>query len=583
MTRRHIWYALLLATIAGLAFCSVQLARIRIYQVDECQNIYMARVFATGQAAEFFTNSSLFLFGPLSWLTRYATGSAELFTSARLLFLGGFWLNLFLLAAIASRKLLSLPGLIALTAAATLAPLWDYGFEIRHDNLVLTGVLLIWWTVRVKPLGLYSYALAGIVTVMLLFTAVKTVVYALPLSFAILAFPSPDFKRPRWQLGLVWLGGAVLATAVIRLGYGTDGAWENYLSVFRRVTTLSASSTTGDGGNRFLPWSTLARLLGQSPLLVALTTAACYAVSTDLVRRRRNALNWEGNLPELLLMLGALAALCANPTPFPYNLLHFVPYAFLLSFSYARTLWKTLAERSSLWPVAGMVIVVVHLVPFCVASIRHLDRPNIRQRQLMMLAEEFTDPVKDPVYDAIGMVPTRRSIHFQWYLHSLNIRGVVNTPGSRVREMLAARPAAVFIPSYRTSWLPPEDHEFISQRYVPLADDFWVLGTVLPAGGGNFEIFHPGRYLIDTLPRSGIIDTNKPNQITRPTAGDKVNLISTLNGKPVTNGPVELAVGNHHLEVPGDLKVAVVWLGPKFNSPPPIAPGDQRILFLNWY
>ncbi len=33
-------------------------------------------------------------------------------------------------------------------------------------------MLLIWWTVRVKPLGLYSYALAGIVTVMLLFTAV---------------------------------------------------------------------------------------------------------------------------------------------------------------------------------------------------------------------------------------------------------------------------------------------------------------------------------------------------------------------------------------------------------------------------
>src|SRR2546423_327058 len=154
-----------------LVWSSSRLAAVRIYQVDECQNVYMARVLATGQASQFFTNASLFLLGPLSWMAGSAERSADLFANARLLFLGVFWLNLFLLAMIASERLFSGRCLVALIAAATLAPLWDYGFEIRHDNVVLTGVLLIWLAVRARPMGMRSYLLAGAVAVCLLFIA----------------------------------------------------------------------------------------------------------------------------------------------------------------------------------------------------------------------------------------------------------------------------------------------------------------------------------------------------------------------------------------------------------------------------
>src|SRR5688572_18059939 len=200
MKPKRAWTALLLAALVMLAGFSTYLSLTRIYQVDECQAIYMARVFATGQSTEFFTTSSLFLFGPLSWLTKSRLDSAEMFMAARLVFLAVFWLNLMLVASIAGRKLVSIPGLVALTAATTLAPLWDYGFEIRHDNVVLTGILLTWWAVRIRPMQIWSYVIAGAVTIILLFTAVKTIVYAVPLSFAILVFPPPAYKRPRWQL-----------------------------------------------------------------------------------------------------------------------------------------------------------------------------------------------------------------------------------------------------------------------------------------------------------------------------------------------------------------------------------------------
>jgi hypothetical protein len=563
---------LIIGALAVLAWFSLYLGRFRIYQVDECQNIYMARVLATGQGVELFTNSSLFLLGPLSWLAKKATQSAELIANARLLFVGIFWLNLVLMAVIVRGTFNGLRSLIALAAAATLAPLWDYGFEIRHDNVVLTGILLTWWAVRVRPMQTLSYVIAGAATITLLFTAVKTVVYAVPLSFAILAFPPPAYKRPRLQLGLLWLGGALLALVAIRLCYGSGSAWDNYLSVFRGVTSYSASTGTT---TRFWPGSTLSRLLDQTPLLLALTLAAGAAIARELWQRRWAAFTWNGNLPELLLLLGALTALLINPT-FPYNLLHVVPYAFILAFKYGESVWNELRSRSQFWPLIGTVIVFVHLVPFAFASIRHLDKPNTRQNKLMNLAEALTHPANDRVYDGIGMVPTRRSIHFQWYIHSLNIRGMVKSPGLRVREMLAAQPAAVFIPSYRTNWLPPEDHEFIQANYVPLADDFWVLGSVLPITGGKFDVIHPGRYCIVSVPLeqppSGAltIDTGKA-------------VVGSLDGKPISAAPIDLGLGSHQIETTSDYRVAVVWIGPTLSELPRLEPSSLRTLFVNWY
>src|SRR5215813_5046571 len=169
MSRRIVWIVLIIAFLGSLAWYSSFLAANRIYQVDECQNIYMARVLATGKSSEFFTNASLFLLGPLSWLTKTLERSENIFAAGCVLFLAIFWLNLFLVALIAGKRLRSTEGMIALAGAATMAPLWDYGFEIRHDNLILTGILLILLLVRVRPMGVPSYLGAGAITVALLF------------------------------------------------------------------------------------------------------------------------------------------------------------------------------------------------------------------------------------------------------------------------------------------------------------------------------------------------------------------------------------------------------------------------------
>ena len=183
----------------------------------------------------------------------------------------------------------------------------------------------------------------------------------------------------------------------------------------------------------------------------------------------------------------------------------------------------------------------------------------------MQLAENLTDPIKDHVYDGVGLVPTRTSIHFNWFLHSLIIRNFTSGVWPSVSEMLTARPASVIIPNYRTDCLPDQDHDFINDHYVSISDDLLVLGKVLPKSGGTFEIDHPGRYRIATLEGSDLKGTYPAGMQGLMQPSIKGEVTGTLDGATITNQVTELAVGTHRIECASDCQPTVVWLGPKLD------------------
>ena len=139
------------------------------------------------------------------------------------------------------------------------------------------------------------------------------------------------------------------------------------------------------------------------------------------------------------------------------------------------------------------VLLFGHLVPFCMATVRHVQFSNGRQEGLMRMAENLTDPVNDPVCDGIGLVPTRPIVDRRAFLHSLNIASFIEGFGPRFRQLMASNPPVVVIPSYRTDGLPEEDRNYVDEHYVSLADDFRVMGKVLPPGGGEFEVIRAGQ------------------------------------------------------------------------------------------
>ena len=131
----------------GLLLCLVSLSVFiswnRIYQVDEAQNAYTAWLLGAGLGMEFFANSPLFLL-PFAWLSRFADSASTVYLQIRLGFCLLFWLNLALMVRASGLKLRSRGGLVAVLLFALLPPLWTYGLEARHENVILLGLLLLW-------------------------------------------------------------------------------------------------------------------------------------------------------------------------------------------------------------------------------------------------------------------------------------------------------------------------------------------------------------------------------------------------------------------------------------------------------
>jgi hypothetical protein len=549
---------------------SMHLAGTRIYAVDECRNVFITYLLATGQMGDYRPEVSLILV-PLMWLARDATGSLEVLATARLISLLIFWLNLLLLTLATGEKLFSRRGLMALVGAVTLAPFWDFGFEFSSDNLLVTGLLATWCAVRFGPVGFGAYLFAGALAVVMQFTSGAALVYTLPLTVALLMFP-PATEIPRWKLFLAWLTGAGGMLLAISIGYGFSGVWRPFVAGLPSMWELSTGQS-GEGA-----WKIIGRLMRQTPLLLALLFASLVALAIDIRHRGKAALGWSGMLPEALLFFLALGSLILYPIPQPQSLLKVVAFAFLLCYRYScislSGVWAVPLAR----PLVVAVLVFAHVVPFVVSTRRLLAWTNYRQEGFVRLAEQLTAPRSDPVYDGMGMVPTRSHISSQWFINSLNLRS-----SRHALRTLTDNPPAVVIRSYRSDQLPEVEAALIREWYVPLADDFWVLGKMLPPGGGSFQIIRPGRYQVTPKEASCILGTVERNPVGLVIPPVKTNCVGTVDGVPLTGNSVELTVGTHRLETASDCEPAVVWLGPSLNRLRPIADGHHSHLFVNWY
>ena len=572
---------LLLAGIAVLGWLSFFLAASRMYQVDECLNVFVARMIAARQSSPGMDLFQLLL----SWVIPVGSRTADLFASARLLTWLIFWLNFILIALATGERIFSRRWLVALLGAATLAPLWDYGFEIRHDILLLSGVLLIWGVVRFQPPRLGTFFFIGACSVALIFISIKSILFTFPIAVGIFVFPPPGARPARWKLAAAGCLGAVLAFFTLRLIFNTAGLGHDYLASVKGVASVPTATF------RFSPFTlTLPRLLVQTPLLMALVIAGIIACGAAVLCGKRAALNWDGLLPEVLLLGIALTALFINPNPYPYNLLHVAPYAFLLAYRYGITLWKQYPPPAAFAPVAISILIFTHLVPFIATTHRHWDpeRQNFNQEQLMNLTEDLTDPDNDTIFDGIGMVPTRKVCDMRSFIHGQAFLNLIkkSSAGMNMRGFLAANPPSVVILSYRTEWLSDADKDFLRERYVPIADDFMVLGSQLPAGGGTFEVFHAGRYRITSADGSNIIGTYaEPKNLKdrfAPTA-EVPPLVGTIDGVPLNGRPVELSVGTHRIECAANSQAAAVWVGPHLDTVPRMPGEDRHLLFVNWY
>lgn len=564
---RH-WINLALGLLAVLFLYSLYLSVTRIYQVDEAQNVFMARVTALGTQHRYYTNGSLILLGPLSWIAGHSTTSEGMFTGMRLLFFGLYWVNLALIPLAAGYRIRSRAFLFTLLLAASMAPLLDYGLEIRHDN-VLLGLMLLFWVVprRFEGPPWVAFLLLGTISGIMQFTAFKAFLYWLPLSAGVLILP-PDRLNAGWlKRGAAWSAGLLLAVLAVRGAYGSGGAWAAY------VNGLHTAFGQSEGAIRFTPWVTLGRLLDQTPLLLGFGLAVAIRTISRIRSSSWRALGWEGSGPEALVLMLATMAFLVNPVPYPYNLLHLIPFLLI---------WVLRAQQDDgvegfapsltghkSWPLLVGTLLFCHIAPFATAAIRHLSWTNERQTHLMEASEALTDPARDSVFDASGLVASRESVGYQWFLHTLVMDSFRNGKLVPLWKQFRANPPQVILRNYRTDWMGHEEQLFLKDNYLALADDCFVLGGVLPPGGGTFNCLHAGRYLIQPL--------------------DLVGAAVSKGGMRVDNRPfgsgsvLELAAGPHEIQTEEGARIQAIWVGPRLSAPPALPNRDHRQLFVNWY
>lgn len=537
-----------LALLAGwclLGLLSLVLAWGRIYQVDEAQTVTMARIIATHETAHFFTSSPLYLL-ILAPLSRISDRSADLFHAFRLVTLVLFWANLLLLVKATGARVRSREGLLTLAFSATLPPLWAYGLEFRHDNVQLFGLLLIW--ILMRPGGRAvrgAYFWMGLIAAGLQLSLFKAFAYWVPLTLAALALPHRAFRRSRILLALQWGAGAATALALYRL---LRSAWRIEEPVLR---IFSSSLTVAQTTARLSPWPTLERLPVQAPLLFLAAAAALGLAVWLFIRKGWGDEKARNSYGTAALLAGSIGVLFVNPTPFPYNLLLVVPPAVIAASAALRepllALWDGGRNRRLLAALA-----VLQLALFGLQAKILLLAGNGRQEELMGLAERLTDPGKDTVFDLAGLVPTRRSISYTWFVNLTNFRPFQQDPA------FTGNPAPVVIPNYRVGYLSKAQQEFLASNYRALANDFLVLGADLPAGGGAWLCRHPGRY---ALGAEGGPTTFR------------------VDGTLLEAGVHAFAAGEHRIETDAGRAPYLFWVGPPSAEPVRIGPGDVSRVF----
>lgn len=562
------WLVCGLVALGALVFLSFYLGWTRIIQVDEAERMMIARIIGKGRSHDFMAAAPLMILGPITWLARAATSSADLFHQVRILFVGLMWVNVLLMVKATGVRLRSPEGLGLLLLGATLEPLWDYGFEIRHDNVLLTGLLGMWLLLR--PSGRVvprAYLLAGTLAAVLQFVAFKAFLYTVPILVLFLVVPGRRQATARSKAAAELLAGVLAGLLLCWFAHRLAGTWHLFAGGVQSSARQSISQVNHVSPiARMAPWPTLYRLLLQTPLLVGGAIAVLLAPLAGLAgpwREDLSSLLRKPHFPEWAMLLVAIGVLTANPTPFPYNLVLLVPFMFVAVARHRRPLVRALRDTRR-GCLAWSMLISGHVLPWMTSTPRHFEMSNERQMTVIDLAEKLTDPARHRVFDGSGLVPTRDPLGYYWLIHTFTIRPMSDGTWPSVRSQLAAHEVPVILPSYRTNSLPRQDQDFIAANYLALAQDFLVLGARMEGGEGQWTALSGGNYFLALQ------------------GGTPADVALEVDGKSVSPGPIRLERRLHQFHFPPGRALVVVWTGPRGGEPPSL-PGTRMPLFLNWY
>jgi hypothetical protein len=556
-SRRRIWWLGLGLWAVTLVLIGLPLALGRHFQVDEYQNAYQARLLVSSGSTEFLTSPKPFMV-LLGYLSLPLETTEPILLTFRVIFFMLFVAN-FLLLGFGQPYFTTGPGRLATLAAAfTLFPLWKFGFEIRHDVLLLTGNLALYALSQravTSGLGRRGLLAGGIAVMWTILAAHKGFAYALPFGMVLVAASSADsWWQPRVALvragAFVLLGASVaLLAAILLLSVsGTlDTTWEGVVRFGERL----------DGARTFPGWPTLKAAIFESPLVFGLAAAFVVLLAADLARSKPRLALTPTRVTGVFF-LWSLVVFFSNPQTYRYNILHVLPFAFFAGLDVINRV--RLSDRRS-----GLVFAGALLCPALVMWIEwrlndSYNQTNDYQQSYISAAEAMTAP-DETVLDGVGFVLTRMPPDPHWQLHSSFMRDYRKGRRTSFSDIMRKGGSPVIITNYRWRWLPRRDKVTRSRMYVQIGKYFWVLGSKLSKPTGEFQIYRRGRYFV------------------KPHKADSLGALTIDDSAIPGNGIKFLDEGEHRYAAAPKGGIVVHWLGPTLDKTPILkSPPTRRIL-----
>lgn len=511
----------------------------RHFHVDEFQVAYNAAlsgVHHTPGDANFITPVVVCL----GWLLGLLHSTRAMLGALRLCFFALFLLNL-IACAWAQRYFTSRWGRLAVLVGATFFhPLWLNGFEIRQDVLVVGGSIFLYGLAQrlvdtTATPSRWWFVAGGVVSALMQTNSIKAVVYWLPFATVVVgigvwrARASADARRARPVLGFFagFAAGVVLTLVVL----AATGRLSPYRAGF-----ATFFGSVGDA-NRFSPTPELLRLAFSSPLVFGFALVDVMLVALAVARRSCSGRSWV----TAIFLCWALVAVYLNPSPYPYNFVHVLPFVFFAALDAVARV-ELAGAKSSIGTTLALGIVTLLIFVRSFTRDPFLTRSNEGQLSYIQAAEALTSP-DDTVLDAVGLVLTRRPPHADWMLHSQWMAAYRTGRRKQFADIMAERPSPVIIDNYRWTWLSDADLQARNDRYVRVDTRMFVLGRKLSGTSGEFVIHRAGRYRVDA----------------RPEALRRI----LIDGRTVPEGGiVEMGVGPHTYEGVDARGAVIHWIGP---------------------
>ena len=552
---------LLVPLLAAYFIVGGWLAVHRIFQVDEVQTMHMAWLLTQEDSLSYSNSAELYML-PMALLARAFNDPYVYMVVCRLGFFFLFISSILILGRVAEKN--GGPRLFTgVFLIASLPVLWDYGFEVRHDNIIIFGLAILLWILFDAGTGGRRSRLyvGGLLGGLLLFSGFKSVLLWGPvLVYVVVICVRRRLLSYRHAFALVagGLGTAGLAAAA---AHWMAGSARIYIQ-----TLKAALEAMGSDAIRFFDWDYTLRFVRYHPLIIVL---GLIFLSLEIVPGIRGWLTLrafdsnDSQAKRLFLFLLGLAFIGINPTPFPYN---FMYVAVLLLPSVLFIFQRATASSQGLVAISLAGLLVVQFA-FGVSRLkRHFYWSNRDQHKAIDFVNDFTLP-SETVFDGAGMAMYRKGPGKVWYLHSLNIPSYRAGTIPSVRTMLAQEPSPLLVENYKWTFMDRDDRAFIASRYIPFRMAFWILGARIVVdrpGLFRFDIWRNGRYAVIQ-------------------SGASKSQCLLIDGKELLEKSLFLTTGPHTLEanLPNGT-VLVLWNrnpdGQFPNLPSPALP-----LFVNWY